>query len=392
METGSRSIGKGLDHIDFVHTGPATLAGRYLRMFWQPVCCSHELAPGRALPIRILGEDFTLYRGQSGTPYLVGHRCAHRGAQLSAGWVEEDSIRCFYHGWKYDGSGQCVEQPAEPEPFARKIRIPAYPVREHIGLIFAYLGEGEPPHFTRYPKFESPEVSLDVTLYYSDIRNLLGMEIKETYEGFLYGRYINRDYGNVKGLILTLDKRFADFFSAKIDYTYQIAAGNASDPMTVYYNNVADPPIEVTKKNVPLNWDQTHTLNLSITVGDLTDWTAGIVFGYGSGMPYSEDKRYSQGVRFENGGRKPSTVNVDLKANKHFNVFGLDVNTFLLVYNLFDTLNEYGVYSSSGRAGNDLNTEFASPVIGLNTIEEYVKNPTLYSTPRRISVGVNVGF
>ncbi|MBI1937140.1 MAG: TonB-dependent receptor [Ignavibacteriales bacterium] len=237
-----------------------------------------------------------------------------------------------------------------------------------------------------------PEVSLDVTLYYSDIRNLLGMEIKETYEGFLYGRYINRDYGNVKGLIVTLDKRFADFFSAKIDYTYQIAAGNASDPMTVYYNNVADPPVEVTKKNVPLNWDQTHTLNLSVTVGDLTDWTAGIVFGYGSGMPYSEDKRYSQGVRFENGGRKPSTVNVDLKANKHFNVLGLDINTFLLVYNLFDTLNEYGVYSSSGRAGNDLNTEFASPVIGLNTIEEYVKNPTLYSTPRRISVGVNVGF
>ncbi|MFA7289554.1 MAG: TonB-dependent receptor [Melioribacteraceae bacterium] len=237
-----------------------------------------------------------------------------------------------------------------------------------------------------------PDVSVDVTVYYSDIRNLLGMEIKSTYEGFIYGRYVNRDYGNVKGLILTLDKRYSDFFSAKIDYTYQVAAGNASDPMTVYNNNSSDPPVEVTKKTVPLNWDQSHTVNLSLTVGDIMDWTASMVFTYGSGMPYSEDPRYSQGVRFENGGRKPSTMNVDLRANKNFRVFGLNVSAFLLVYNLFDIANEYGVYSSTGRATTDLNTKFASPVIGLNTIDQFVKNPTLYSSPRRISVGFNVGF
>jgi len=59
---------------DFVHTGPGTLAGRYLRMFWQPVCCSHELSVGQALPIRIMDEEFTLYRGESGAAHLVGHR------------------------------------------------------------------------------------------------------------------------------------------------------------------------------------------------------------------------------------------------------------------------------------------------------------------------------
>ena len=64
---------------DFVHTGPGTLAGRYLRMFWQPVCCSHELSVGQALPIRVMDEEFTLYRGESGAAHLVGHRCAHRG-------------------------------------------------------------------------------------------------------------------------------------------------------------------------------------------------------------------------------------------------------------------------------------------------------------------------
>ena len=92
-----------MDFDKFVHTGPGTIAGRFLRRFWQPVGCSHDLLAGQALPIRILDEEFTLYRGDSGTAFLVGNRCAHRGTQLSAGWVEGDCIRCFYHGWKYDG-------------------------------------------------------------------------------------------------------------------------------------------------------------------------------------------------------------------------------------------------------------------------------------------------
>jgi len=94
-----------------------------------------------------------------------------------------------------------------------------------------------------------PNVSVDLSVYYSDIRNLLGTEILKTYEGFNFGRYINQDYGNVKGLIVTLDKRYADFFAAKIDYTYQVASGNASDPLQNYYNNQSDPPVEGNKKS-----------------------------------------------------------------------------------------------------------------------------------------------
>ncbi len=237
-----------------------------------------------------------------------------------------------------------------------------------------------------------PNVSVDLSVYYSDIRNLLGMEILRTYEGFLFGRYINRDYGNVKGLIVTLDRRFADYFAAKVDYTYQVASGNASDPMQNYYNNQADPPVEANKKVVPLSWDQTHTVNLSLTIGDPFDWTAGLVMSYGSGAPYTEEPRYTKGLRFENLGRKPSTVNVDLKANKIFKLLGLDFNVYMLVYNLFDIKNEYGVSASTGRAGVDLNTQFAAPVVGNNTIEEYLKNPADYSAPRRINIGFNVNF
>jgi 5,5'-dehydrodivanillate O-demethylase len=143
---------------DLVSTGPGTLAGNYMRMFWHPVYRSEELAPGRAKPIRIMGEDFTLYRGAGGKPHLCGFRCAHRGTQLSAGWVEGDSIRCMYHGWLYDSTGQCVEQPAEEQSFANKIRIRSYPTEEYLGLIFAYLGDGKAPPFPRYPHFEKEGV------------------------------------------------------------------------------------------------------------------------------------------------------------------------------------------------------------------------------------------
>ena len=105
---------------------------------------------GEAKPVEIMSERFTLYRGESGTPYVVGFRCPHRGTQLSAGWVEGDCIRCVYHGWLFDGSGQCIEQPAEEKSFASKIRIRNCPTREYLGLIFAYFGEGNAPPFPLY--------------------------------------------------------------------------------------------------------------------------------------------------------------------------------------------------------------------------------------------------
>ena len=117
------------NYADFFHTGPGTLAGRYLRTFWHPVSRVKDLAPGKAVPIKFLGERFTLYRGEGGTPYLVDFHCPHRGAQLSAGWVEGESIRCRYHGWRFDGTGQCVEQPGEDESFASKVNINSYPTR-----------------------------------------------------------------------------------------------------------------------------------------------------------------------------------------------------------------------------------------------------------------------
>ena len=181
----------GSDHAryaDFFHTNPDALAGQYLRRFWQPVYHSDELPAGQAKPIRIMGVDYTLYRGEAGHPHLVDARCAHRGMQLSPGWVHGDTIRCFYHGWVYDGTGQCVEQPAEPQPFCDKVRIGGYPVQDYLGLVFAYLGEGTPPPMPRYPTFDNIEGVLEMDSYFRGCNYFNNVEnsVDTSHVGFVH--------------------------------------------------------------------------------------------------------------------------------------------------------------------------------------------------------------
>jgi 5,5'-dehydrodivanillate O-demethylase oxygenase subunit len=140
-------------------TARGTPMGDLLRQFWQPIAISTHVEAGRAKSLKIFSEELTLYRGQSGEPYLVGGRCAHRCTQLATGWVEGEEIRCIYHGWKYDQTGQCVEMPAEKDGLAATVKIAGYPVEEYCGLVFAYLGEGPAPAFELPKKelFERPD-------------------------------------------------------------------------------------------------------------------------------------------------------------------------------------------------------------------------------------------
>ena len=137
-------------------TGPDTTMGRLLRRFWHPIGVSHELAKGKAKMIRRFSEDLTLYRGDSGKAYLVGARCAHRCTVLYTGWVQDEQIRCMYHGWRYDGTGRCTEMPAEKNPKLSEVKIAGYPTQEYGGLIFAYMGPGAAPPFElpKKPAFE----------------------------------------------------------------------------------------------------------------------------------------------------------------------------------------------------------------------------------------------
>jgi hypothetical protein len=233
---------------------------------------------------------------------------------------------------------------------------------------------------------------MDFTLYYADIRNLLGTEIVETYDKYQYARFINRDYGNVRGFVISLEKQFSNHFGASVDYTYQIAEGNASDPRAVFQDNQTDPPIESEKKVVPLDWDQRSTLNFSLNVGTPENWNVGLIGRIGTGMPYTRDRQRTIDVRFENDGRRPATYFFDVRTEKTLNVSGTGVTAFLLIYNLLDTKNELYVYGTTGRATYDLNVLYAGEVIGLNTIDEYISNPGMYSQPREILLGFRFGF
>jgi 5,5'-dehydrodivanillate O-demethylase len=151
--------------IRFDETEPTSLAGQYMRRFWQPICIAATLPRGKAKPIHALGDSFTLYRAESGSLHLTEFRCPHRGVQLSVGWVEGDSIRCLYHGWKFDAHGRCTEQPGEKTySFAHKVSIRTYPVQEYLGLVFGYFGPGEPPELPRYTVLEG-EGHLDTAMY-----------------------------------------------------------------------------------------------------------------------------------------------------------------------------------------------------------------------------------
>ena len=157
-EANSQQKSKIRYDVDLATTKPGTPGGIFMRQFWIAVHDADALPVGRAKPIRIMSEDFAIYRGQSGAAQVVAYRCPHRGAQMHLGWVEDDEIRCVYHGWKFDCTGRCTEQPAEDADYKDKVRIKTYPTREHMGLVFAYFGEGEPPHFPPFPEPSAPGV------------------------------------------------------------------------------------------------------------------------------------------------------------------------------------------------------------------------------------------
>ena len=126
----------GPSDADLATTRPGTPGGIFMRQFWIAVERADDLLPGRAKPIRIMSEDYTLFRGQSGKAQIIAQRCPHRGALMYLGWVEDDDIRCVYHGWKFNCAGQCIEQPAEMPGYNRKVKIRTHPTREHMGQIF----------------------------------------------------------------------------------------------------------------------------------------------------------------------------------------------------------------------------------------------------------------
>jgi 5,5'-dehydrodivanillate O-demethylase len=137
--------------------GPSTPMGNLLRRYWMPIGGASELDTTPIKPMRLMGEDLVLYRDRGGRYGLVDRHCSHRRADLAYGWVETCGIRCSYHGWLFDESGRCLEQPyedtANPKPAKAGCHIAAYPVREVAGLLWAYLGPQPAPELPVWEPF-----------------------------------------------------------------------------------------------------------------------------------------------------------------------------------------------------------------------------------------------
>ncbi len=309
-------------------------------------------------------------------------------------------------------------------PASRKVSLSprigvSYPVTRDAALFFAYghfsqmppIGEvfrnadygllydlqaGEP--IDRHPTMGNPDIrpertvqyqfgykqaladwlGLDVTAFYKDVRGLLGVEIISTYNGALYTRLTNVDFGNVIGFTLALDQRQRGLVSSSLDYTWQLAQGNSSDPYETATRAAAneDPRPRV----IPFIWDQRHTLNMTVMLSHPDDFSAAAVVRVASGQPYTP--AIEQGDLEANSGRKPASMLVDLRSEKILRWGGLPVSAFGRVFNLFDTRFFNGsVFNTSG---SPYYSRFPGP--DGNTLAD----PTRYYQPRRVEIGVTL--
>ena len=238
----------------------------------------------------------------------------------------------------------------------------------------------------------APNLGITVTGYYKDIRNLLGIQIHIKNDFKKFGEYVNRDYGAVQGFTISLERRLTNGFGANVDYTYQVAKGNASDPNDDFNRVQANPPVEINKQLVPLNWDRRHSLNLTVTAGDPDNLLGSFIARFGSGLPYTPALQ-NQRTGLENSDNRPAFFNADLYVTKYLNLFNLPLSLFVKVYNVFDTVNELNVFSDTGRAGYTLElTRAQQAPRGVNTLEEYFTRSDFFSAPRQVVFGMSVLF
>jgi outer membrane receptor protein involved in Fe transport len=239
------------------------------------------------------------------------------------------------------------------------------------------------------------DISLDLTAYLRDIRGLTGTfgdQIVVFGGSAQYNKYTNTDFGFVKGIVLSVNKRFSAGLTATADYTFQIARGSASDPNDARNarNGGAQPEIQLN----PLGWDQRHTLNVTVSYS-ASSWGVSSIVQYGSGLPYSPRRTTDVTALLTNSQTKPSYFNADVRAYYEFTVAPLRFVAFARVFNVFDIRNETGVYDDTGRAGitiDEARARAVHPSELVNTLSQWFHPPTQYSEPRRIEFGMNVEF
>lgn len=244
-------------------------------------------------------------------------------------------------------------------------------------------------------------IGADVTVFYRDIRDWIGTSpVQKTARASVsYVTYENKDYSNVRGFTVKLEKRLRDKWGARVDYSYQVAEGTYSNPADAFYSMLSNQ--EPRLNLIPMFWDQRHTLNGQIMT-DAFGWTATLLMKYNTGTPYTPSFAVSEVVGSatysgltENSARKPVIHSYDLYLTKSIKMRDLNFMFFAYVYNLFDQREQLGVYSDTGTATYTTNPrlEDIAPVRErIGTVEDLYRNPGFYIAPRQIQAGFSVGF
>ncbi|MGE5858918.1 MAG: TonB-dependent receptor [Ignavibacteria bacterium] len=247
----------------------------------------------------------------------------------------------------------------------------------------------------------SDDISIDVVMFFEDFRDLIGTssdEIAVFGQSKTYSKYTNSDFGFSKGIVLRLTKRFSDGLAVNLDYTYSTAKGNSSNPSDARNAILGGHAPETFI--APLDWDQTHTLNIMAAYTKSKDYGLSLVTNIYSGQPYTPsvnvNTNVTQNAFPKNSGRKPIIFNIDLRAYKDIPFGNTVLSFFVKIYNLLDLDNPLYVNPDSG----DPFFSFAQyeaekinvPLYNVSSLDEYYINPALFSQPRRVEIGASINF
>ncbi len=244
------------------------------------------------------------------------------------------------------------------------------------------------------------DIAVDFTVFFEDFRDLTGTQTDEILvfgRGSSYSQYANSDFGFSKGFIIKFQKRFSGGLATSLDYTYSITKGNASNPADAR-NALAGGALPETFI-APLDWNQTHTLNVSVAYSQARNWGFSLIGNFYTGQPYTpqvnKNTLVTQNAFPRNSETKPSIFNVDLRLYKDFPFGPTTLSVFLKVFNLLDLDNARTVYGNSGDpifTFDELDAENINPTMYYNTLDELYTNPGFFSEPRRVEFGITYNF
>lgn len=229
----------------------------------------------------------------------------------------------------------------------------------------------------------SPTLKASVTGYYKDVTNLMNFQKYVFRNSPSDGNiYVNADFANIKGLEVALYKTLTEYWGASVNYTFSNAQGRL-------YNDYTAPLFGEDQKMFPLNYDQTHTVNVNVTLRTpgrlsplLRNWRANMQFDLNSGQPYS-----SYGTGRTNDLRLPWTYNMDLRLNRLISMGPVDMNLFLDIFNVFNSL--YITYIGSSQFYNLRND---AAIVDQDIDYSFIYNPEVYNNPRQFRAGLSVQF